>query len=132
VRWLVDGMNLIGSRPDGWWRDRAGARRRLVGELDAFARRAGPQVERVDVVFDGDWRAEEVAAGAAVGISVAFAPGGPNAADRVIAELVGALDDPAGTTVVTSDRALVDQIRASGVGIVGVGAFGRLLRSPAD
>ncbi len=32
MHWVVDGMNLIGSRPDGWWRDRAGARRRLVAD----------------------------------------------------------------------------------------------------
>ena len=38
-RWLVDGMNVIGSRPDGWWRDRTAAMRRLTGELDALAGR---------------------------------------------------------------------------------------------
>ena len=30
VPWLVDGMNVIGSKPDGWWRDRTGAMRRLL------------------------------------------------------------------------------------------------------
>ena len=45
---MAIGMNVIGSA-DGWWRDRPGAMRELVEELDAFAsaRRAG------DVVFDG-------------------------------------------------------------------------------
>ena len=38
VRWIVDGMNLIGSRPDGWWRDRPGARRRLVGRARPASR----------------------------------------------------------------------------------------------
>ena len=37
-RWVVDASNVIGSRPDGWWRDRAGAARRLVAALDALAR----------------------------------------------------------------------------------------------
>src|SRR4051794_7041159 len=36
-RYLVDGMNVIGSRPDGWWRDRGGAMRRLVADLERFA-----------------------------------------------------------------------------------------------
>ena len=38
-RWVVDASNVIGSRPDGWWRDRAGAARRLVEPLDRFAER---------------------------------------------------------------------------------------------
>ena len=49
-RWIVDGMNVIGSRPNGWWRDRPGAMRALVEELEAFAERGG---EAVTVVFDG-------------------------------------------------------------------------------
>ncbi len=40
-RLVVDGMNVIGSRPDGWWRDRAAAARRLVGRLEALAEASG-------------------------------------------------------------------------------------------
>jgi 8-oxo-dGTP diphosphatase len=29
MTWVIDASNVIGSRPDGWWRDRAGATRRL-------------------------------------------------------------------------------------------------------
>ncbi|HVX23665.1 MAG TPA: NYN domain-containing protein [Acidimicrobiales bacterium] len=123
MRWLVDGMNLMGSRPDGWWRDRAGARRRLVGELATFV--AAAPGDQVTVVFDGRWQPDEVAAGDAVGVAVAFAPGGPDAADRVIADLARA--DPDGLTVVTSDRALVARVEAAGVPVVGVAAFRRLL-----
>ena len=50
MRWLVDGMNVIGSRPTGWWRDRTAAMARLVEDLRAFARETG---EPVTVVFDG-------------------------------------------------------------------------------
>ena len=32
-RVFVDGNNVMGSHPDGWWRDRAGAARRLVAEI---------------------------------------------------------------------------------------------------
>src|SRR4051812_45855217 len=46
MRRVVDGMNVIGTRPDGWWRDRPGAQRRLVGELAALG-------EPLTVVFDG-------------------------------------------------------------------------------
>ena len=35
TRWIVDGMNVIGSRPNGWWRDRPGAMRALTDELGA-------------------------------------------------------------------------------------------------
>jgi predicted RNA-binding protein with PIN domain len=127
VRWIVDGMNLIGSRPDGWWRDRPGARRRLVGELGRFQRRAD---EPVEVVFDGKSQAAEVSDGEALGVVVAFAPGGPNAADRAIAALVTGTPDPEGITVVTSDAALADEVRAAGVTVLGVGAFRRLLDEP--
>ena len=34
---FVDAMNVIGSRPDGWWRDREGAMRRLVSEIQGWA-----------------------------------------------------------------------------------------------
>ena len=30
---FVDGNNVMGSRPDGWWRDRSAAARRLIAEL---------------------------------------------------------------------------------------------------
>jgi predicted RNA-binding protein with PIN domain len=30
---VVDGANVVGSRPDGWWKDRAGAARRLHEKL---------------------------------------------------------------------------------------------------
>src|SRR5258708_5965287 len=39
---IVDVANVMGSRPDGWWRDRAGAAARLAGELAALAGRGMP------------------------------------------------------------------------------------------
>ncbi|MDA8356016.1 MAG: NYN domain-containing protein [Actinomycetota bacterium] len=136
MRWIIDGMNVIGSRPDGWWRDRAAARRRLLREvagvldrLEAADPHSGtapcePELGPRDgtvvvVVFDGRHRADEVAAGAEAGLEVVFAPGGPNAADRVIAVLVRDAPRPVRTVVVTSDRALADQVRAIGATVVG-------------
>jgi len=127
VHWVVDGMNLIGSRPDGWWRDRPGARRRLVAQLASLV---GPDVE-VTVVFDGRAGPGEVDAAVAAGVTARFAPGGPNAADHAIVALLPSLSPPsgpdAGVTVVTSDAALADSVRAAGVPVVGVRAFRELL-----
>ena len=47
---VVDGNNVMGSRPDGWWKDRAGAAARLLAEIDGWAGRSG---EDVLVYFDG-------------------------------------------------------------------------------
>jgi predicted RNA-binding protein with PIN domain len=120
ARWLVDGMNVIGSRPDGWWRDRGAAMRRLAAELDTFARRTG---EPVVVVFDG--RPREIAAER---VEVRFAARrGPDAADDDIAALAAADADPATLRVVTSDAALAGRVADAGATVVGAGAFRRRL-----
>ena len=109
ARWLVDGNNVMGAKADGWWRDRAGAMQRLVGELDDFA--AGG--EDVAVIFDGHDRGLQ-----ATRVEVGFAPH----ADDAIAERAAA-----GVTVVTSDRELADRSRARGAEVVGAGTFLRRL-----
>jgi predicted RNA-binding protein with PIN domain len=120
TRWLVDGMNVIGTRPDGWWRDRTAAMERLAAELDALARETG---EPVTVVFDGRPRAIP-----AERVEVRFASrGGPNAADDDIAALVATDDDASGLSVVTSDADLARRARAAGARLVGAGAFRRRL-----
>ena len=113
-------MNVIGSRPDGWWRDRRGAMERLIGELEAFAEATGDEVA---VVFDG--RPFPLDGGGLV--EVGFAPGGRNAADHAIADWVRADPDPKSVTVVTSDRELEDAMRAAGAEVLGSGAFRRRL-----
>jgi predicted RNA-binding protein with PIN domain len=125
VRLVVDGMNVIGARPDGWWRDRAGARRRLLDELATWAsQQVGVELT---VVFDGTPRPGELEAARGRGVDVRFAPGGPNAADSAIVALVEADADPRSITVVSSDGALVDTVRALGASVQGVGAFRRRL-----
>jgi predicted RNA-binding protein with PIN domain len=116
MRWLVDGMNVIGSRPDGWWRDRTGAMRRLVDELEAFAAATGDEVR---VVLDG--RERDV--GAPRHVEVGFAPGGRDAADHEIARLAAADPDAASLAVVTSDRELVARVEAAGATVVGARTF---------
>jgi predicted RNA-binding protein with PIN domain len=119
MRLIVDGMNVIGSRPDGWWRDRPAAMRRLAGDLAEHARRTGDEVV---VVLDGAPLALEVDDG----VEVRFAAGrGPNAADDDIAALVESDADPARLTVVTSDATLAERVRAAGGEVTGAGAFRR-------
>ena len=120
TRWIVDGMNVIGSRPTGWWRDRPRAMRELVGELEAFAGRSG---DPVTVVFDG--RPFDLE-GAAVDVRFASRRGA-NAADDDIAALVELEDEPAGLSVVTSDGDLARRVRDSGAAVVGAGEFRRRL-----
>jgi predicted RNA-binding protein with PIN domain len=121
MRWVVDGMNVIGSRPTGWWRDRPGAMRALVEQLDEFAGRSG---EPVTVVLDG--RPFDLEGGPEV--SVRFASRrGPNAADDDIAALVESDDDPADLSVVTSDGDLARRVRDFGASVVGAGEFRRRL-----
>jgi len=117
VRWLVDGMNLIGSRPDGWWRDRRGAQARLAAELAEFAARGG---DELTVVFDGREHPVE-----ASGIEVAFASGGRGAADDEIARRAQA--KPHDLTVVTSDRELAARVRSAGAEVEGTAGFRRRL-----
>lgn len=115
-RWIVDGMNVIGSRPTGWWRDRRGAMRSLVDDLDRFAETSGA---KVTVVFDGapfDVDARRV--------EVAFARRrGRDAADDEIARRVAADADPGALLVATSDAALAARVREAGAEVEGGGSF---------
>ena len=121
MRLIVDGMNVIGSRPTGWWRDRPGAMRGLAGEVVAYAERTG---DRVIVIFDG----RPFDLDSSDGVEVRFATRrGRNAADDDIAALVESDDDPAGLTVVTSDSELAGRVRAAGGEVIGASGFRRRL-----
>jgi predicted RNA-binding protein with PIN domain len=115
---VVDGNNVMGSRPDGWWRDRAGAARRLAEQIAAWASGAD---EDVVVVFDGrrpDGYADPP------GVRVLFAErAGRDAADDVIARLVAEDPAPERLRVVTSDARLAERVRARGAEVLGARAF---------
>jgi predicted RNA-binding protein with PIN domain len=119
-RLIVDGMNVIGSRPDGWWRDRRGAMRDLLSRLESYAAEAG---DEVTVVLDS--RPFDVPATA---LRVEFAyPAVPNAADDVIVKLLERESDPRSIEVVTSDARLAERVGALGASVIGAGSFRRLL-----
>jgi predicted RNA-binding protein with PIN domain len=119
MRWIVDGNNVMGARPDGWWRDRAAAAARLAQQVDAFARTDG---EPVVLFFDG--RTRDLGLPGDTPLETAFAPRpGPDAADHAIAERVEIDGDPASICVVTSDRALAARVRAAGAETEGAGRF---------
>ena len=109
---LVDAANVVGSRPDGWWRDRAGAAARLVGQVRAAAA-AGRVPPGVVVVLEGAARrgAEE---GTADGVEVVHAPGG---GDDTIASLAASAGDP--VVLVSADRGLAGRCRSVGATVVG-------------
>ncbi len=100
---LVDGANVVGARPDGWWRDRAGAARRLVDQLRALD-------EPVVVVLEGAAR-PGVPEGTAGEVVVRHAPGSGD-------DLLAALCAP-GVRLVTADRGLAARARAAGASVVG-------------
>jgi len=104
---LVDAANVVGARPDGWWRDRAGATARLLRRLAELPGRAltAPDgrefvVREVVVVVEGRARAAEVPDG----VRVVLAPGSGDDAIVATAEELAAAGDP--PLVVTADRGL--------------------------
>ncbi len=105
MRWIVDGMNVIGTRPDGWWKDRHLAMVRLVDLLERFAAATGAEIT---VVFERP--PSPPISSPVIEVAHASRPG-PNSADEEIIGLLRADPEPAGIRVVTSDRALADQAR---------------------
>jgi 8-oxo-dGTP diphosphatase len=137
---IVDAANVMGSRPDGWWRDRAGAARRLRDQLAALAADGmpalpeamrAPALERwfPDVVMVVEGAARSIAAAHAAGsfgAEAASQPDGrvrvvaaPGSGDDTIAEL--ARDLPGRRLVVTADRELRDRCSAAGASVTGPG-----------
>jgi predicted RNA-binding protein with PIN domain len=124
ARTVVDGMNVIGSTPDGWWRDRDAAARRLLVRLQHAA--TGVH-DALTLVLDGR-PPVDMPEGVHDGVEVRYARRrGTDAADDRIVEIVAADSDPASLRVVTSDRELADRVTARGATTEGAGAFLRRL-----
>lgn len=104
---VVDVANVVGSRPDGWWRDRVGATRRLLEQL------AGSGLGHVVAVVEGQARAVEDVPG----VEVVRAPGSGD--DEVVAQ-AERRSAGAACTVVTADRGLRARLPGT-VTVVGPG-----------
>ena len=101
-------MNVIGTRPDAWWKDRHGAMVRLVDLLERWVAADG---EDVVVVFEQPPRPPITS----TVIEVAHAPRPrPDSADDEIVRRLRADPEPGRIRVVTSDRWLADRVRAVG------------------
>ena len=140
---VVDAANVVGSRPDGWWRDRAGAARRLAGSIVAvLVSRPEDLVEVLDgTTPDSAETAGSDLAVAALQVHLVLegAAGkvddlpthplldvvhAPADGDTAIVDLVGELvGGPGRVLVVTADRALREQVRAAGAEVVGPNAL---------
>ncbi len=107
---VVDAANVVGSRPDGWWRDRAGAARRLHEQLVA----ADLDVDRVVVVLEGAARSgvPEDSDGTVV---TRHAAGSGD--DELVAVCEQHADDE--VTLVSADRELRARVTALGAAYVG-------------
>ncbi|MFC9359643.1 NYN domain-containing protein [Rhodococcus sp. NPDC057014] len=115
---VVDAANVVGARPDGWWRDRAGAARRLLVQLGALERHLA-QPSEVVVVIEG--AAKAAVAGEQErefgGLRVVSADG---SGDDAIVDVVAAeKDGDRPITVVTADRGLRARVEALGAVTVG-------------
>jgi predicted RNA-binding protein with PIN domain len=108
-------MNVIGSRPDGWWKDRGRAMATLVERLDQWA---SVQGDGVTVVFE---RPTVITSSV---IDIAHAPtAAANSADDEIVRLVDADARAHEIRVVTSDRMLADRVRRLGASVVPAESF---------
>jgi predicted RNA-binding protein with PIN domain len=108
MRWVIDGMNVIGTRPDAWWRDRHAAMVKLVDMLERWVAVSG---EDVTVVFEKPPRPPIRSSV----IVVAHAPRPrKDSGDDEIVRLVLADAQPGAIRVVTSDMWLADRVHAAG------------------
>ncbi len=117
---LVDAANVVGSRPDGWWRDRAGAASRLVQRIASDLEDPGEVV----VVLEGAARngVEPGTAGSTAGtVRVVHAEGSGD--DDIVARVADAVhhEPDLAVTVVTADRGLRARVERLGAQTRGPG-----------
>ncbi|HEX3618204.1 MAG TPA: NYN domain-containing protein [Solirubrobacteraceae bacterium] len=117
MRWIVDGMNVIGTRPDRWWKDRDAAMLKLVDQLERWAAAEG---EDVMVVFERE--PSPPIRSSVIGVRHAPKPKA-NAADDEIVRLLEADDEPRAIRVVTSDRGLSERAYGHGATVEGADSF---------
>lgn len=109
---IVDAANVVGSRPDGWWRDRPGAARRLWERLAA----ATLPYDEVVLVLEGAAKAG-VPAGQQDHVRTTHANG--HGDDAIVEEAEARVRDGSDVTVVTADRGLQARVLAVGARTTG-------------
>jgi len=113
---IVDGANVVGSVPDGWWRDRAAAAQRLRDSLAAVRAAGLPDLPGpVEVVLVVEGRARDTPP-ADNGVRIERASG---SGDDKITDLVRDAAATRRTVVVTADRGLRERVRALGADVRG-------------
>jgi predicted RNA-binding protein with PIN domain len=123
VQWIIDAMNVIGTRPDGWWKDR---RRAMVGLVDRLERWASAEGHDVTVVFEQP-TSPPIRSSL---IEIGHAPrAATNSADDQIVRLVRAHDRPQEINVVTSDMTLAGRVRSAGASVYSAASFRNLIDS---
>lgn len=115
---IVDAANVVGSVPDGWWRDRAGAAARLHASLvnDDAGSDGTAGFDRVVLVLEGRAR-EGVPPGTEGRVTTVHAPGSGD--DELVAQCTAATRGGAQVTLATADRGLIARVQSHGVGIIG-------------
>jgi hypothetical protein len=112
---VVDAANVVGSVPDGWWRDRAGATARLRDRLAGLADRGLPELPPpLDVLLVVEGRARGVEP--IDGVRVLAAPG---SADDAIVALLEREPAQRVRVVVTADRGLRERVARLGARVLG-------------
>ena len=119
IRVFVDGNNVMGSRPDGWWRDRAEAARRLVVEIIPLALGHGGAWT---IVFDGQEPPATAPSPACLTVIHTGHRRRDGADDRIV-ELVHEQTDRAASLVYTSDAKLRTRVKAFGTQVMGSGTL---------
>lgn len=104
---VVDAANVVGSRPDGWWKDRAGATRRLHEALMT----ADPSYDRLVLVVEGAAKGG-VPAGRDGHVHTVHAKGSGD--DTIVEQVVSARERGPRVAVVTADRALQARVQELG------------------
>lgn len=109
---IVDGANVVGSRPTGWWRDRAGAAERLHQAIAA----ADLDYDVVVLVLEGEAKRGRPV-GAECAIHTVHAPGSGD--DTIVEQVRTRSTDGDDVVVVTADRVLRERVAAVGGSSVG-------------
>jgi predicted RNA-binding protein with PIN domain len=104
---VVDGANVVGSRPDGWWRDRAGAAARLHGRLAV----ADMSYDQIVLVLEGQAKAG-VPRGRDGHLRTVHAAKDGDA--TIVVETGAARERGEDVVVITADRGLAQRVEALG------------------